>query len=335
METAENQAPVVDGTPVRAVRRSFFVDVPWRWRDVLICFAPSVFVSSVRRFLPIAFLGWLQWFWLPSMVVGLAWLIGSTLWAARSRRGVLPGLPRIRRIVTELPWALLVLPAAFGTMIAVDAVASMLLRGVVPPSAGWAPITRLASRAELIGFAIIALVVAPIAEELAYRGLLYNKLRQALPKSLALPLQAVAFGLVHYPLGITVAFAVGAVAIVFGLFYEWRKTLVAPVLLHASVNLIGLAMLTANAAADANSPRLGIYTVAGEQGCVVTEVLAGSAADRAGLRPRDVVTALDGTAVANFGELYAIVRQKRVGDEITVDFTRERMARRVVAVLTR
>ena len=41
----------------------------------------------------------------------------------------------------------------------------------------------------------MALAVGPIGEELAFRGLLYNKLRQALPTSLAIVLQSVAFGL--------------------------------------------------------------------------------------------------------------------------------------------
>src|SRR5262249_10793577 len=127
---------------------------------------------------------------------------------------------------------------------------------------------------------------------------------------------------------------IGAVALVIGLFYEWRKTLVAPVLLHAGVNVIGLAIMLANVAADAASPRLGVFVVAGEQGCVVTEVSAGSTADRAGLRAGDVITALDGTAVGNFRELSAIIRRKRVGDPVTIDFTRQGKPQRVEAVLT-
>ena len=181
----------------------------------------------------------------------------------------------------------------------------------------------------------MALSVGPVAEELAYRGLLYNKLRQALPTSLALVLQAAAFGLAHYPFGTEFACAIGASALVVGLVYEWRKTLVAPVLLHASVNVIGLAIVMANVAADARSPRLGVFVVAGDQGCVVTTVVAGSTADRAGLRTGDVVTALDGTAVGNFQELSATVRRKRVGDRVTIDFTRQGKPRRVEAVLTR
>src|SRR5262249_39412057 len=41
-DPVENPPPVPEGVPARALRRSFFRDVPWRWRDVLFCFAPSV-----------------------------------------------------------------------------------------------------------------------------------------------------------------------------------------------------------------------------------------------------------------------------------------------------
>jgi membrane protease YdiL (CAAX protease family) len=335
MEPVENQPPVPEGVPARPIRRSFFRDVPWRWRDVLFCFAPSVLFIPVRRLLPLTLVGWLQWLWLPLMLVDQAWLMGYPLWAARNRRGALPGLPRMGSILAELRWVLALVPVAFVAMMAVYSVATSVLESPAPPNEGWAPVARSASRAELVGLAILGLSVAPIAEELAFRGLLYNKLRQASPASLARVLQAVAFGLAHYGLGIAFACAIGAVALVIGLFYEWRKTLVAPVLLHASINVIGLAIVMANVAADAASPRLGVYVVAGEQGCVVTGVAASSTADRAGLRVGDVVTALDGTAVRNFRELSAIVRQKRVGDQVIIDFTRQGKPQRVDAVLTR
>jgi membrane protease YdiL (CAAX protease family) len=334
MEPVENPPPVPEGVPARALRRSFFRDVPWRWRDVLFCFAPSVISRPVRGFLPLTLVGWLQWLWLPLTLVDQAWLMGYTLWAARNRRGALPGLPGMRRILAELRWVHALVPAAFAAMIAVYSVATWVLESPEPPNEGWAPVMRSASRAELVGLAILAMSVAPIAEELAFRGLLYNKLRQALPASLALVLQAVAFGMAHYPLAIEFACAIGAVALMIGLFYEWRKTLVAPVLLHASINMIGLAVLLANVAADAASPRLGVSVVAGDQGCVVTVVAAGSTADRAGLRVGDVITALDGTAVRNLRELRAIVRQKRVGDRVAIDYTRLGTPQRVEAVLT-
>jgi membrane protease YdiL (CAAX protease family) len=335
MEPIEHQSPVTEGGQPRAIRRSFFRDVPWRWRDVFFCFAPSVLAMLVLRLLPLGFVVLLQPFWLPWILVGQSWLFGYTLWAARKRRHALPGLPRMGSVVRELRWVLALLPVAFLAMMAVFSVATFVFANSEPPNEGWAPVARAASRAELVGLAIIALAVAPIAEELAYRGLLYNKLRQLLPVPFALVLQAVAFGLAHYVLGLEFACAIAALAFVIGLLYEWRKTIVAPVLLHASINAIGFAMVMVNVAADANSPRLGVFVVAGEHGCVVTEVFAGSTADRAGLRPGDVLTDFDGTAVRNFRELSATVRQKQIGDQVTIGLTREGKPQRVQAVLTR
>jgi membrane protease YdiL (CAAX protease family) len=334
METVENPSAVLEPAPACAIRRSFFRDVPWRWRDLLFCFGPDVIFPLARPLLPVALLIRWQSLWLPSMLLGDTWLIGYTLWAARQRYGALPGLPKLRRVLAEARWLLALVPASQAVMFGVYAVAAAALADPGPPSEGWAPVARSATHAELAGLAFMAVTVAPIAEELAFRGLLYNKLRQALPTSLALVLQAVAFGLVHYPLGREFACAITAVGVVIGLFYEWRKTLVAPILLHASANVIGCAMVMAYVTANAGAPRLGVFVEAGERGAVVTMVAAGGTADHAGIKAGDIVTALDGTAVRNFREVSAIVRRKRAGDSITIDFTRDGVPQRVQAVLT-
>ena len=335
MEPVEKNPTLIEDVPARAKKRSFFRDVPWRWRDVLLVFALWLISSPLKWVIPERILFVFHWLWQPSMFLSEAWLIGYTLWAARHLRGALPGFPKMRSVLSELRWIPLLLPATFAVMIAVYCAATLVFGNIATPNEGWAPVVRWASRAEIIVFAILAIAVAPIAEELAFRGLLYNKLRQVLPAALALALQAVAFGLAHAPLGIEFACSTGAIALVIGLFYDWRKTLVAPILLHASVNVIGLAMITASVAAEADSPRLGVFLVGRGDGCVVTEVFPGTTADRAGLKSGDVITALDGNAVRNFAEVSAIIRRKRVGDEVTIEFTREGKSQRVEAVLTK
>src|SRR5262249_13882583 len=152
-----------------------------------------------------------------------AWLIGYTCWAAHRRCGALPALPRMRKVLGEIPWLFAMVPAVFVVMFVIYLVARIAFwSGTEPPSEGWAPIARSASRAELIAFAIMAVTIAPISEELAFRGLLYNKLRHALPMPLALFLQAIAFGLSHYSLGKEFACAVAGTALLIGVFYNWR-----------------------------------------------------------------------------------------------------------------
>jgi len=335
MEDVGNGSPVDSGATPEDVRRSYFRDVPWLWRDVTFCFAPSVLYAPARRLLPPTVVGWLQTFWLPTMLVFSAWLIGYTCWAAHRRCGTLPALPRMRKVLGEIPWLFAWVPAASVTMFVIYLVATIVFwSGTEPPSEGWAPMARSASRAELIGFAIMALTVAPISEELAFRGLLYNKLRHALPIPLALLLQAIAFGLAHYPLGREFACAIAGTALLIGVFYEWRKTLVAPMLMHAGVNVIGLVIILTNLAAETNSPRLGVYVESGETGCIVTKVVAGTTAESAGLKAGDVLTAIDGDAVTNYRELTWVIRQREVGEKVKIDFMRNGQPQQVEAVLT-
>jgi putative serine protease PepD len=51
-------------------------------------------------------------------------------------------------------------------------------------------------------------------------------------------------------------------------------------------------------------------------------VVPGSAAEEAGLRVGDVITLVDGRPVSDLRTLAAVVRSRRVGDWIRVDFLR-------------
>jgi membrane protease YdiL (CAAX protease family) len=78
--------------------------------------------------------------------------------------------------------------------------------------------------------------IGPVTEEIFFRGLIFNWLKRYCPMVLAIGLQAVFFGVLHpqYVLQMTV----------FGIFtaiiYEWRGTLLAPILFHAFKNAAAL-----------------------------------------------------------------------------------------------
>jgi serine protease DegQ len=57
-------------------------------------------------------------------------------------------------------------------------------------------------------------------------------------------------------------------------------------------------------------------------GVVVLEAVAGGPAEKAGIRPGDVITALDGRQVATVEEFLAALRPHRPGDSVTVTFLR-------------
>src|SRR6476469_4267728 len=139
MQEVAKESPVDAGVAARKLRCSYFRDVPWLWRDVIFCFAPSVLYAPARSLLPVTIVGWLQTFWLPTMLVFNAWLIGYTCWAARRRRGALPALPRMRKVLGEIPWLFAMVPAAFVVMTVSYVVATIVLgSGAEPPSEGWA-----------------------------------------------------------------------------------------------------------------------------------------------------------------------------------------------------
>ena len=85
---------------------------------------------------------------------------------------------------------------------------------------------------------------------------------------------------------------------------------------------------------DANAPRLGISGTAHEGGCIIAEVTPGSAAEKAGLKPGDVVVAVDGKPTADILSIFRIIRAKHVGDTVAVEFLRGEKAQRVEAVLS-
>ena len=69
------------------------------------------------------------------------------------------------------------------------------------------------------------------------------------------------------------------------------------------------------------------------QGATLGEVTSGGAADKAGLKSGDVVTAIDGKAIASGDALVAAVRSHRPDDEVSITFTRAGKAQTVKAKL--
>lgn len=99
---------------------------------------------------------------------------------------------------------------------------------------------QAAGMPEKLFFAYLAIVGAPFFEEVFFRGLLYTALRQFGYRRVAWILSAVIFGLIHLDkekfLPLTV-FGLILVAV-----YEHTRTLIAPILTHATFNLINLTL---------------------------------------------------------------------------------------------
>ncbi len=91
------------------------------------------------------------------------------------------------------------------------------------------------SAALLAGLFVLLVILAPIAEELIFRGCLYRFLKGNMPVMGAVLLSSLLFGAIHLHLaGLPVLVAFGAVLC---LVYERTGSLKAPILLHAFFNL--------------------------------------------------------------------------------------------------
>jgi membrane protease YdiL (CAAX protease family) len=334
LQSCDRSSPASADAPARPVRRSFLREVPWRWRDLLIGFGPflaltaaNAFLAPVRRALVSSTL------FLTLIFLDQSWMLVYPLWIA-VRRVKAPPFLRVRAIFVEALFALMLLPGAFLIMAVLPPVLDYVIGGAMP-TAFWTSVGGSFNRIEWLAFVILGVTVGPIAEEIFYRGMLYSALRQRLHVLVAAPLQGVVFGLTHYPLGLTGAVAVAVCGLVLALFYEWRRTLLAPILLHAFVNAAGMAAIAWTISVGAAAPRLGVVGESHEGRCIITAVAPGSGAEAAGLQAGDVVTSIDGAPVTDIQSMALAVRRKHLGETVVVEFLRAGEPHRVEAVLKR
>ncbi len=90
-----------------------------------------------------------------------------------------------------------------------------------------------------IAIIVLAVVVAPVAEELVFRGYLYTVLKRFFGAFPSLVFTAVLFGLVH--VNVTVLLPLFLLACTFTVAYEVTGSLFVPMAMHALFNAINLA----------------------------------------------------------------------------------------------
>ncbi len=329
METIAHSPPESTTAPPIAPRRSYFREVPWRWSDVFIAFLPII-VKRLGPALPPVVPGWFRY---ALYLLTFVWMLAFPLLIARRRLARWPRLPAPRVLFRETLIALAAAVVGLLTLIVVPQCLFWLFGETAIPADPFEPIVRSPARLKFLSFMILAVTLGPLAEEVLFRGLLYNAVRQKLHVIVAVPLQAVVFGFYH-PFGVVFSSTIAVGALVIVAVYEWRKTLLTPVLKHAFVNCMGLLLITSGFTADANAPRLGLYGSAHDGGCLVTDVVPDSAAEKAGLQTGDVVVAVDGKPVTDIPSIFRIIRTKHLGDTVAVEFLRAGKTHRVEAVLS-
>jgi membrane protease YdiL (CAAX protease family) len=154
----------------------------------------------------------------------------------------------------------------------------------------------------LLLLALLACVWAPISEEIFFRRFLLRSLAGRMPIVAALIVQAVLFAVMHDYAGPQLA-AITVLGLALGGLYVWRKTLLTPMLLHCLQNTFATAMMGFIMLLHVMAPKAGFRSENVPEGCRVTEVQPGSAAEAGELRVGDVITKVDDQPVHSFFEL--------------------------------
>ena len=168
----------------------------------------------------------------------------------------------------------------------------------------------------------LGVVVAPLGEEPFHRGMLYNALRQRMHWVLAAVLSSVVFALFH-PYGLADRAGVFVSGLFLAGFYEWRKTLVAPMVLHALENAYAMTVTFFMVAAFANSPMIGLGIEGRDDGCLVVQIAPGSPAEEAGIQVGDIIREMDVYSVRDYLHIFSFLRMHKVGDTIPVKYLRD------------
>lgn len=75
------------------------------------------------------------------------------------------------------------------------------------------------------------------------------------------------------------------------------------------------------------------FNIKETQGAVVAQVVKGSPAEKAGLQPGDVITAINGRKLRNAAELRNVLGLTRIGDQVSLDVQRDGRVRMVKATV--
>lgn len=98
----------------------------------------------------------------------------------------------------------------------------------------------------MLAFAILVAVIAPIAEEIFYRGMVFRALVNGVGVWLAAIISGVLFGAVHIDSvdseRLLQVVPLGLLGIFFAILYAWSGTLFAPIALHATNNSLAVAV---------------------------------------------------------------------------------------------
>lgn len=231
-------------------------------------------------------------------------------------------LPRLKRWLIELAVAI---PLVLVVVISLSLLAYLywgLSRGGTFTPDAIDNLARSRNPQLVYSLAVLSFTLVPFTEEIFFRGFLYNALRHRMPTIAAGIIQSLIFGFCHF-FGTTHAVVASILGIVITAVYEWRKTLITPILMHAGINAISAIGTIALMHQYAGSPMMGVFGANEGKQCLVSGIVPDSPAAEAGIMVGDVVTAFDGDPLVSFSELFPLVQSRQPGDVVTLELLRD------------
>ncbi|HEY7399906.1 MAG TPA: CPBP family intramembrane glutamic endopeptidase [Actinomycetota bacterium] len=184
---------------------------------------------------------------LATGVAELVTLVVLVLWMRARHPGWLRvvGLPKLAGVAREAAIGVL---SGLGLLFALSIIVTNVVQPLFRSATGHVvePADQIGNDIHgwgAVAFVVAAVVIAPVTEELLFRGLLFRAIRDRYGFVLGAIGSAVFFGLLHTGAGAVADVVLLQVSIgLFGLglaaVYEWRGTLVANVAAHAVFNLV-------------------------------------------------------------------------------------------------
>lgn len=300
-----------------------FRDFRWKTRWLIVGLAVLLLVRCAG-FLPKEWiLPMPAWLWLILIVLPphAFLLLFPLITRTRSPRTGAWRIPRIDHCLLEMALAIPVVMSTLTVVAIINYVISRLWPGSSLTPEAMKNMAESPNYVLVYSIMAMGVAMAPITEEVFFRGFLHNAFRVRMPWIVAVAVQCLIFGFIHN-YGVLHSVAACFLGLVLTLLYAWRKTLVAPMFAHAGFNAVAFLGVALMMLQNANAAALGVVGDADDGVCLVRDVAGNSPAQRAGLKAGDVIERCDGVSIRDFPHLIEIMRRFHAGDTVTLRIRR-------------
>lgn len=245
--------PAVEASTAPAVAPASLSErAPWTWTDVVPVLVLLLPLSLGVQYVTVAALKWLLGGValatrrpieaLASSVTAYGAVFLLVLLFVRLRRHAPLASLGLRR--AEWRWLLAALPFAFAAFL-LESVSGLLSQSLFPQAPANQCVDIRRAFAGALWLAIIAVaVVAPLVEEIVFRGMVFGWLRGRLPLAWAVVVSASLFSLEHISfLQLTLFLPVFTTGLVLAVLYHHARSIWPTVLVHGTFNLVATLVL--------------------------------------------------------------------------------------------